>query len=125
MAEIVCLPIEETRGLLSPVSSHFGRAAWFLLVDMATLAHRSVANAPVEGRCDPYRALAGHAVDTFIVGGIGPRALEEIDRRRIPVYLAPGSGVADALAGYIAGRLPRVREPTRAGADAAADPRRA
>ncbi len=114
-AEIICIPVDEARGLLSPVSAHFGRAARFLFVDSGTLVHRSIANEHPDDACDPYRALAHETVDVFIVGGIGSNALEEIRRRNIPVYLADRRGVADALASYIAGKLPRVEPPAPSG----------
>ncbi len=110
----ICIPIVENRGLLSPVSPHFAAAPMFLLVDTSTLAFRSIPNPhPTEGRrCDPYRALGGQPVDSFIVGGIGRNALAEIARRNVPVYRALRGRVADALAALIAGKLPTLREGT-------------
>ncbi|GAO04708.1 NifB/NifX family molybdenum-iron cluster-binding protein [Anaeromyxobacter sp. PSR-1] len=114
MSATLCIPIEENRGLLSPVSRHFGRAPAFLLVDAATLAHRVLPNAPSEHPCDPCRALVNEDIDVFLVGGIGAHALEKIrGRRRIPVYRAPPGRVADALALHIAGRLPVVLDECR------------
>jgi predicted Fe-Mo cluster-binding NifX family protein len=111
----ICIPIVENRGLLSPVSPHFATAPMFLLVDTLTLAFRSIPNlGPAEGcRCDPYRVLGDQPVDSFIVGGIGTNALTEIARRNVPVYRTVRGRVADALAGFIAGKLPTVREGTR------------
>jgi predicted Fe-Mo cluster-binding NifX family protein len=110
----VCIPILENRGLLSPVSPHFSAAPMFLLVDSATLAFRSLPNPPpAEGRrCDPYRALREEDVQWFIVGGIGQNALAEIARRNVPVHRTSRGTVADALAGWIAGRLPALRQGT-------------
>lgn len=114
MPVTLCIPIEENRGLLSPVSRHFGRAPAFLLVDAATLEHRLLPNAPSDAACDPCRALLGEDVDVFLVGGIGAHALERIrSRRRIAVFRAPPGRVADALALYIAGRLPVVQDECR------------
>lgn len=114
MPATLCIPIEENRGLLSPVSRHFGRAPAFLLVDAATLAHRVLPNTPSEHPCDPCRALVNEDIDVFLVGGIGAHALEKIRaRRRIAVFRAPPGRVADALALHIAGRLPVVQEECR------------
>ncbi|ABC82022.1 NifB/NifX family molybdenum-iron cluster-binding protein [Anaeromyxobacter dehalogenans] len=111
MPATLCIPIEENRGLLSPVSPHFGRAPAFMLVDAATLAYRVVPNAPGERPCDACRALADEDIDVFLVGGIGTQALERIRaRRRIAVLRTPSGRVADALALHIAGRLPVVQE---------------
>jgi predicted Fe-Mo cluster-binding NifX family protein len=110
-----CIPILEDRGLLSPLSPHFGAAPMFLIVDGATLATHSVPN-PADGagpRCEVPAALAAHEVDAFIVGGIGDHALEEIGRTAARIYRAGKGRVADALAEQIAGRLPVVREGTR------------
>lgn len=110
----LCIPIVENRGLLSPVSPHFAAAPMFLLVDTSTLAFRSIPNpSPEDGRrCDPYRALGDQPVDSFIVGGIGANALTELARRNVPVYRAARGRVADALAAFIAGKLPPLREGT-------------
>jgi predicted Fe-Mo cluster-binding NifX family protein len=110
----ICIPIVENLGLLSHVSPHLGTAPMLLLVDLSTLAFRSIPNPPRDeaGRCDPYRALDGQQVDSFIVGGIGAHALDAIERRSVPVYRSVGGRVADALAELIAGRLRILREPT-------------
>ncbi|ACG72850.1 Dinitrogenase iron-molybdenum cofactor biosynthesis protein [Anaeromyxobacter sp. K] len=111
MSATLCIPIEENRGLLSPVSRHFGRAPAFMLVNAATLAYRILPNAPSERPCDACRALANEDIDVFLVGGIGTHALERIRaRRRIAVLRTPSGRVADALALHIAGRLPVVQE---------------
>lgn len=106
----LCVPIVEDRGLLSPVSPHFGHAPAFLIVDTATLAFRSIPN-PIqtEGpRCDLQRALAEHRIEAYVVGGIGARALAGIAERSVPVYRAARGSVADALAELVAGNLPTV-----------------
>lgn len=110
-----CIPILEDRGLLSPVSPHFGAAPMFLIVDGATLAYRSVPNPAGEAgpRCGVPGALSSHGIDAYIVGGIGDHALAEIARTRAPVWRADRGRVADALADQLAGRLPLVREGTK------------
>lgn len=106
----ICVPIAEDRGLLSPVSPHFGHAPSFLIVDTATLAFRSVPNPlRTEGpRCDLQRALSEHRVEAYVVVGIGAKAVAGIAARGVPIYRAARGRVADALAELVAGNLPTV-----------------
>ncbi len=103
--KIVCMPIDENRGLLSPVSSRFCDAASFLLVELDALTWRAIPNAETDGACDPRVLLRGAPVDLFIVADAAgaPAPVPPLDA---PVHRAPRGKVADALAALIAGRLP-------------------
>jgi predicted Fe-Mo cluster-binding NifX family protein len=114
---IVCFPIVENRGLLSPVSPWLSAAPMFLLVDTETLAFRAIPNDPQRQKdrgCDPCEALGDADVDCVIVGEIEGKALGDIARRNVPVYGGAAGNAADALAAFIAGRLPLLREVTGA-----------
>jgi predicted Fe-Mo cluster-binding NifX family protein len=85
----------------------------FLVVDTSRLDLRRIPNREPDqpgARCDPFRALGEEPVDSFIVGGIGARALQGIARRNLPVYGTALRNVADALAAFTAGRLALLRE---------------
>ena len=106
----VCIPITEDHGLGSPLSSHFGSAPAFLLVDTETRAHRVLANAAADhahgahGPCSPLAALAGENVDAFVVERIGGGALRHLLATGARVYRGcPGTaaGMVDALAGGV------------------------
>ncbi len=115
--KIICIPIDEDRGLLSRVAPCFCDAPSFLLVETGALTFRSIPNARDGGACDPHVLLGGAAVDLFIVsdGLVGPRG--EAAPVDVPVYRTPPGTVVGAIAAFIAGRLPtdprRARAPTR------------
>ncbi len=111
--KIVCVPILENRGFLSPVSEEFACAPLFLLVDVATLAFRVFPNTPHRRRnrgCDPCGALEDTTVDLLIVGSIERESLDRIVRRGVPVHGGARGTVADALAAFIGGSLPALHE---------------
>jgi predicted Fe-Mo cluster-binding NifX family protein len=88
----IAIPIEDTRGLESPVYGHFGSAPAFVVVDSESGAASVIDNrqlAHEHGQCNPIATLAGQTVDALITGGIGGRALELLNAQRIRVYRAP------------------------------------
>lgn len=111
--KIICIPIDQNRGLLSRVAPRFCDAPNFLLVETDTLTFHAIAN-PQGAGCDPRVLLRGAMVDVFIVCEPGADARREQPPLDAPIYLARGGNVADAIAGLIAGRL-RTGSPTGAG----------
>ena len=88
----IAIPIEDARGLESPVYGHFGSAPAFVVVDSESGAASVIDNRQLghaHGQCNPIAALAGQTVDALITGGIGGRALELLNAHRIRVYRAP------------------------------------
>lgn len=105
---IVCIPVEDDRGLAAPVARGLESAAVLLLVDTSTLAFRPVSNAPQRRRergCDPCLALDDASVDAVIVGAIEADALDRMMRRRIAVYVGAWGSASTALSDYLSGRL--------------------
>jgi predicted Fe-Mo cluster-binding NifX family protein len=105
---IVCIPVEDDRGLRAPVARGLDAAAVLLLVDTTTLAFRAVSNAPQRRAargCAPCEALDDVAVDAVIVASIEAGALARLSRRPIPVYGGARGAAADALADFLSGRL--------------------
>ncbi len=105
---IVCIPVEDDRGLAAPVASGLDRAAVLLLVDASTLAFRAVSNAPQRRRergCDRCEALDDASVDAVIVGAIEADALARLLRRRLPVYVGASGSASTAITDYLSGRL--------------------
>lgn len=102
--KIICIPIDEDRGLLSPVARRFCDAAIFLLVETDALTWRAIKNVRSDG-CDPRVLLRGAMVDLFILSASGPGSGDPppLDA---PIFRTPAGTVSDAIAAYIAGRLP-------------------
>lgn len=93
----IAIPVEDARGLESPVYGHFGSAPCFLVVDTGSRSTSIVDNrqlAHEHGHCNPIATLAGQTVDAVVTGGIGGRALELLNASRIRVYRASTPGTA-------------------------------
>ena len=125
---IVCIPIAEDRGLVSPVSDELDSAPMFLLVDSSTLAFRTIPNAAERRKdrgCDPCEALEDTAIDVLIVASVGAASLARIAMRGVAVHGGARGTAADALAELISGRLPVLlpaRDPDPAATTFRADP---
>lgn len=93
----IAIPVEDFRGLESPVYGHFGSAPGFLVYDSASGQAQVVDNGQLaheHGQCNPIAALAGHKVNALVTGGIGGRALQLLNTAGIRVYQAGASGTA-------------------------------
>jgi predicted Fe-Mo cluster-binding NifX family protein len=104
----ICIPVNEDRGLQSPVCMHFGSAPMFMLVALDDDACRVLSNLNQHhehGQCAPLAALQGESIDSMIVGGIGNGALGRLINAGIRVYMAEGATVADVMRAYRAGAL--------------------
>ena len=105
----VCIPVEEYRGLESPVYGHFGSAPAFALVDTETLAIEPLNNRNEHhqhGACKPLEAIGGRQVNAVIVGGIGPSAIRRLTQAGIDVFRFGGGTTVEAVQQFKAGALP-------------------
>lgn len=104
----VCIPIDEDRGLDSPVCAHFGSAPLFLIVDTESGEFRPLPNGDrhhAHGMCRPLEALRGEQVDGVVVGGIGAGALGKLAAAGISVYLSEHPTVSETIQGLREGTL--------------------
>jgi predicted Fe-Mo cluster-binding NifX family protein len=104
----ICIPVLEDRGLESRVSTHFGSAPAFMIVDTESRNCRLVGNSNqhhAHGMCQPLAVLAGENVDGMVVGGIGMGALMKLQAAGITVYRAMHPTVGETLAAFTAGSL--------------------
>lgn len=111
----ICIPITEDKGLQSPVSSHFGSAPIFMIVDIENGSCRTIPNLNSHhghGMCQPLTSLASEKLDGMVVGGIGMRALDKLQARGIQAFLSEQPTVADTVAAFKAGTLRRVTPET-------------
>jgi predicted Fe-Mo cluster-binding NifX family protein len=104
----LCIPVMNDLGLESPVCEHFGSAPFFLLVDTATRACRTIENRNqhhAHGMCQPLAALAGEAIDGMVVGGIGMGALNKLGAAGVQVFFAQHPTVGETVDAFLAGTL--------------------
>jgi predicted DNA-binding protein (UPF0251 family)/predicted Fe-Mo cluster-binding NifX family protein len=105
----VCVPVEEDKGLQSPVCGHFGSAPAFVIVDTTANTCRAIVNTNQHhghGMCAPLAVLAGVQIDAMIVGGIGMGAFNKLSAAGIRVYVSDKPTVAEAVTALQAGSLP-------------------
>lgn len=108
---IVCVPVISDQGLESRVSSHFGSAPLFAVVDTRTGSVRTLPNARTShehGACRPLDAFVGQDVDAVVVGGIGPGAIAQLRAAGIRVFRAAAPTVAGCLDALERNELPEV-----------------
>jgi len=106
----VCIPVNEDRGLDSPVCGHFGSAPLFLVVDTETSACRALPNGNqhhAHGMCRPLDALRGEQLDALVVGGIGLGALTRLRESGLDVWISAQPDVKATLAALADGSLRR------------------
>lgn len=71
--------------LESPVAKRFGRAMWYLIVDVETETVSSIQNLRIEDHHDIVPKAANEGVATVITGNIGPRSYELISTHNLQV----------------------------------------
>jgi len=107
----LCIPTDDERGLMGRLSSHFGSAPFFTLVDSETGEARVVANLHEQhepGTCQSAEALRGYGVGAVVCRGLGRRAFARLRNMGLPVFVTDGEDPAEALAKYRSGRLDRL-----------------
>jgi predicted Fe-Mo cluster-binding NifX family protein len=104
----LCIPIVRDEGLDSVISSHFGSAPFFMLVDTAAGTRAALANANVHhehGRCNPLGLLSSEQLDGVVVRGIGHNALSRLRQAGLDVLRTDRETVGEALAAFEDGWL--------------------
>jgi predicted Fe-Mo cluster-binding NifX family protein len=107
----LCIPTDDDRGLDGRLSSHFGSAPFFTLVDSETGTARVVANLHENhepGTCQSAEALRGYGVGAVVCRGLGRRAYGRLRNMGLPVFVTEAEDLAEALEEYRAGRLDRL-----------------
>jgi predicted Fe-Mo cluster-binding NifX family protein len=108
----ICIPVEENKGLQSPVCPHFGSAPMFMMVDTDSGTCRAINNQNQEhahGMCTPLASLQNERIDGMVVGGIGMGALNKLNAANIQVYVSDYSTVAETVGAFKAGTLELMR----------------
>ncbi|MGD8698241.1 MAG: NifB/NifX family molybdenum-iron cluster-binding protein [Gemmatimonadales bacterium] len=107
----LCIPTDDDRGLAGRLSSHFGSAPYFTLVESETGEVQVIGNLHSEhepGACVSADALRGYGVEAVVVRGLGRRAFSRMRTLGLPVYVAEEGEASTALEAFRAGRLGRM-----------------
>lgn len=98
----ICIPIE---GMM--VSQHFGHTPEFLIVtiDDGKILSKKVEKSPGHEPGLLPKLMASWGVTTVITGGLGKRALDMFDERKIEVISGVTGTADEALNAFLEGKL--------------------
>ncbi len=104
----------------APVDPRFGRGAYFVVVDSATLewqAHENPAVAASGGAgSQAAQFVAQQGVEAAVSGDFGPNAYITLAAAEINMFLlGPSKTVSEAVSNLAEGRLEQVKAPTGPG----------
>ncbi len=106
----IAIPADSDAGLAAQRSGHFGKCAYYTLIDIKDQQVQQVIpllnGGHVEGGCSaPVILLNSNHVKTLIVAGIGGRPLQGFRDTGIEVYAGVGQTVQDTVDLFLAGQL--------------------
>ncbi len=107
----LCIPTDDNGGLTGRLSSHFGSAPYFTLVESDTGDVQVVSNLHSQhepGSCQAAEALRGYGVEAVVCRGLGRRAFSRLRILGLPVYVSEEVQTVEALEAFRAGRLSRL-----------------
>jgi predicted Fe-Mo cluster-binding NifX family protein len=110
----ICIPILEQNGFDSPLSSHFGQASGFAMLEEETNTLSFVVNNGSHhgGTKTPAEIIAAAGANVVLCGGLGGKAVHLFEQAGIRVYNNAAGTVADVLKAYKAGQLPEATDAT-------------
>ncbi len=106
----IAIPADSDAGLAAQRSGHFGKCAYYTLIDIKDQQVQQVTpllnGGHVQGGCStPVILLNGNHVKTLIVAGIGGRPLQGFRETGIEVFAGAGQTVQETLDLFLAGEL--------------------
>ncbi len=106
----LAIPADSGAGLQAPRSGHFGKCAYYILVDIKDNEIQDVLplqnGGHVTGGCfAPVMLLQGNHVSKLIVGGIGGRPLEGFRQVGIDVLYGAGQTVEESVNLYLSHQI--------------------
>ncbi len=107
----LCIPTIGTEGLAAAVSEHFGSAPCFTIYDTDLNSVNIIENKNINhshGACQPLRALSGQDIDAVVCGGMGARALINLNQGGIRAYLGQKGTVQEIVTAFAEGNLPEL-----------------
>jgi len=106
----IAIPADSDAGLAAQRSGHFGKCAYYTLIDIKDQQVQQVTpllnGGHVQGGCSaPVILLNSNHVKTLIVAGIGGRPLQGFRETGIEVYAGVGQTVQETINLFLAGQL--------------------
>ncbi len=108
----ICIPVLAEQGLNSPVSSHFGQAQAFAMVNDDTNEVTIVKNTGTHhgGTLTPAELIGQAGANMVLCGGLGVKAVHLFEQQGIRVYCQASGTVAETLQAYKNGDLPEATD---------------
>ncbi len=99
----------------SPMDTRFGRADYFLIVDLTTGESSAVENtknrnAAQGAGIQAAKAVVDLGVPAVITGHVGPKAFAALSAGGVSIYIGATGSVADAIEQFKAGSLERAHD---------------
>ena len=116
MGERIVIPAEDGNGLDARISEHFGRAPYFIIVELDengdVLSFRAVPNESEHfgGFGRPPDRILKFRPNAVITYGMGPRALSIFQDAGVAVLRANANTVKEAIEAYRRGELEELTE---------------
>jgi predicted Fe-Mo cluster-binding NifX family protein len=103
----ICIPSNGPEGLKSTIGQHFGKVAYYTIVDSETGDVEVVPNTSEHtgGMGLPPDQLSKVGVDIMLCGGLGRKAVQLFESHGIEVYVGAGGSVGDTFDAWKSGKL--------------------
>ena len=112
----IVIPVDEAIGVDSRLSGHFGRAPFFVVVELdeegETVGQEAVPNDSEHfgGKGLPPDRILQLKPDAVVTYGMGPRALSRFQHAKVPVLRANSNTVKDLVSAYVRDELEELTE---------------
>jgi predicted Fe-Mo cluster-binding NifX family protein len=111
MTKRIVVPVEDEAGLEAQVAHHFGRAPYFVVVDLND--NGQVLNVRTElntgehmgGVGHPHEKLLALKPDVIVAYGMGPGGLQTFQNAGVTVLKATGNRTKEVVNSYLEGKL--------------------
>jgi predicted Fe-Mo cluster-binding NifX family protein len=104
----ICIPTISDDGATARLSPHYGRAPFYMLVDVGAASARAIPNPRADhrsGRCEVTAAVEGRPIEAVVCRGMGAKAFEQLRAHGVTVLSTEAWTVADAVRAFREGRL--------------------
>jgi predicted Fe-Mo cluster-binding NifX family protein len=117
MAQRIVIPVEDNSGLEAKVAQHFGRAPYFVLIELN--GRGQITNIQIDPNTNEHMGGTGHPHESLLVlkpaviiaSGMGIGGLRSFQDAGIKVLKAQGSTINEIITNFKEGKL----EPLTAG----------
>ncbi|ADZ09488.1 Dinitrogenase iron-molybdenum cofactor biosynthesis protein [Methanobacterium lacus] len=114
---IICVPSMESTGLLSKISTHFGKTPYFTILDMEnneikTLETKKIESRHAGGKKTPAEIIIEINPDVVLCANLGLKAVEMLKEHGIKIYVEASGTVENSLKAYLNNELKLADENT-------------